>query len=231
MPHELAIYEKLWSDAISAFENGQPQIDPHLSDQTKDLRRGVTLVFRPSPPVRDAVADFIHRLAAICPGQHHYRPEELHVTVLSIISGTELWRREIHRLAACRRVIANVLNAHHPFKFKFHGVTASPGAVLIQGFPADDSLTAIRDHLRDAFARHGLGDLLDRRYKITGAHMTAMRFCKPPADLKPLLFFLKENRDLPFGEMEVNRLQLIFNDWCASADTVRTLQEYQLSVP
>jgi 2'-5' RNA ligase len=231
MSPELAIYEKLWNDATSAFESGQPQIDPHLSGKTKDLRRGVTLVFRPSPSARDEVAHFIQRLVAICPGQHCYRPEELHVTVLSIISGTELWRPEIHRLAACRRVLADVLKTHQGFKFKFHGVTASPGAVLVQGFPADDSLTAIRDHLRDAFARHGLGDLLDRRYKITGAHMTVMRFCKPPGDLKPLLSFLKENRDLPFGEMKVSRLQLIFNDWCASADTVRTLEEYPLPAP
>ncbi len=29
--------------------------------------------------------------------------------------------------------------------------------------------SSIRDHLRESFARNGLGDLLDRRYKITGA--------------------------------------------------------------
>ncbi len=224
----MEIYDTLWNDAISAFERGEPQIDPHLSDKAKDLRRGVTLVFRPSQSMRDAVAVFINRLAVICPGQYFYRPEELHVTVLSIISGTEHWRREIGRIVACRKAITEVLKNHHPFKIKFHGVTASPGTVMIQGFPADDSLAFLRDELRGAFTRNGLGDMLDRRYKITGAHMTIMRFRQPSSDLKPLISFLQENRETPFGESEVNRLQLIFNDWYASADTVRTLQEYHL---
>jgi 2'-5' RNA ligase len=222
------IYDTLWNDAISAFERGEPQIDPHLSDKTKDPRRGVTLVFRPSPDVREAITAFIGRLATVCPGQYFYQPEELHLTVLSVFSGTEHWRRDIGRVAAGRRIIADVLKAAPPFKIDFHGITASPGTVMIQGFPADDSLSSIRDHLRESFARNGLGDLLDRRYKITGAHMTIMRFCRPSSDLKPLISFLKGNRETAFGESEVSRLQLIFNDWYASADTVRTLQEYRL---
>lgn len=223
-----AIYETLWNDAIAAFERGQPQIDPHLSDKTNDLRRGVTLIFRPSPAVCDAVAAFVDRLTAVCPGQYYYRPEELHVTVLSIISGTELWRREIRRVPACHRVIKHVLKTCPPFEIEFQGVTASPASVMIQGFPVGDSPASIRDELRSAFTQNGLGDMLDRRYKITGAHMTLMRFCKLPADLKPLLVFLKENRDTPFGQIEVNRLQLIFGDWYASADRIRTLWEYHL---
>lgn len=223
-----AIYETLWNNAIAAFERGQPQIDPHLSDKTDDLRRGVTLIFRPSPAVCDAAAAFVDHLAAICPDQHYYRPEELHVTVLSIISGTELWQREIRRIPACHRIIKHILKNHSPFEIKFHGVTASPAGVMIQGFPVGKSLASIRDELRSAFTQNGLGNMLDRRYKITGAHMTLMRFCKPPADLKPLLAFLRENRDTPFGQIEANRFQLIFGDWYASADKIRMLWEYQL---
>ena len=223
------IYKTLWNDAVAAFEQGQPHIDPHLSDKANDPRRGVTLVFRPSPSVRDAVAAFTGRLAAVCPGQHLYQPEELHVTVLSIISGTEHWRREMERLHACLPSIRKALANHHPFKINFRGVTASPGSVLIQGFPHDEALANIRNDLRAAFAQNGFGDMLDRRYKISGAHMTAMRFGKPCTDLKPLLTFLKSSREIPFGETEVTNLQLIFNDWYASAETVRVLEEYRLS--
>lgn len=226
----MEIYEKLWSDAISAFERGEPQIDPHLSDQTKDLRRGATLVFRPSQSVREAASTFINRLSSVCPGQYFYLPQELHVTILSIISGTEHWRREIGRIAACRLAIAGVLKDRHPFKIEFRGITASPGTVMIQGFPIGDGLTSIRDDLRESFARNGFGDMVDRRYKITGAHMTIMRFRQPSPDLKPLISFLKQNRETAFGESKVNRLQLIFNDWYVSAEKVRILEEYSLGL-
>jgi 2'-5' RNA ligase len=223
------IYRQLWTEAASAFERGCPQIDPNLSSNAKDLRRGVTLALRPSPMVRETVENFLDRLALVAPGQYVYRPEELHVTVLSIISGTESWRGEIRRLAACRAVLAGVLQRQRTFRIYFRGVTASPDAVMIQGFPCDDALEKIRDELRRALAQNGLGGQLDRRYKIKSAHMTAMRFRRADADWKRLAAFLAKNRDTDFGEMEASRIHLIWGDWYASADVVRTLQEYHLS--
>lgn len=224
----LEIYEKLWSDAISAFERGQPKLDPHLPDKANDLRRGVTLVFRPAASVRDAVADFIGKLGDISPRQYFYRPEELHVTVLSIFSGTELWRQELERFEQCRPIIGGVLKTQRPFKIRFQGVTASPDSILIQGFPSDDGLATIRNALRDAFAREGFADMLDRRYKMIAAHITAMRFCGPCPDMKPLLTLLKQSRQTDFGECEVDRLELILGDWYASAEKLKTLEEYWL---
>jgi 2'-5' RNA ligase len=223
-----AIYEGLWNEAAAAFKRGEPQIDPQLSHRTTDLRRCVTLVFRLSPVVQARVGEYLDRLATVCPRQYYYRPEELHVTVLSIISGSELWRKEMRPLAACRAVLSEVLNRQHAFKIVFKGVTASPGSVLIQGFPTGDGLAKIRDDLREAFARGGFGGMLDRRYKITAAHITAMRFQKPVADLKRLVSLLEEGRQLDFGETDVNSLQLIWCDWYAAAHSVRTLQEYRL---
>jgi 2'-5' RNA ligase len=226
---KVQIYEKLWSEAVSAFDRGEQQVDPVLSDQTGDLRRGVTLVLRPSLPVRRKVKQFLDQLATVCPGQYFYQPEEFHVTVLSILSGTEFWRKEIRRLASCRAIIGDVLSRRHSFKICFRGVTASPGAVMIQGFPMGDGLARIRNELRAAFAQNGLGNLLDRRYKVTAAHMTALRFGRPEKNLKRLVSLLAENRRTDFGETEVNRLQLIWGNWYAACNNVRTLQEYPLS--
>jgi 2'-5' RNA ligase len=225
----LEIYEKLWNDAISAFETGQPKLDPYLPDKANDLRRGVTLVFRPAANVRDAVADFVDRLAGILPGQYFYRREELYVTVLSIFSGTEHWRKELGRFEQCRPIIGKILKTQQPFKIKFQGVTASPESILIQGFPSCDGLAGIRSALRDGFSREGFADMLDRRYKVVAAHITIMRFCSPCQDMKPLLTFLKENRQTDLGECEIGKLELILGDWYASADKVTTLEEYQLS--
>lgn len=225
---KLQIYEKLWSDAVSAFEQGQQQVDPNLSDKTNDLRRGVTVVLRPSLLVQGRVKHFLDRLATVCPGQYFYHPRELHVTVLSIISGTEFWRKEIRQLMACRAIIGDVLSHHHSFKICFRGVTASPGAVMIQGFPTGDELGNIRNELREAFARNGFGGMLDRRYKVNTAHITAMRFRKPDENWKRLVSLLEENRRKDFGESEVDSLQLIWGDWYASGNIVRILREYRL---
>ena len=226
---KLQVYEKLWSEAVSAFEHGEQQVDPALSDKPNDLRRGVTVVLRPSPPVRDKVKHFLDRLATVCPEQYFYRPEELHVTVLSIISATEFWRKEIRQLVSYRAIIGDILSRQHSFKICFRGVTASPGTVMIQGFPMGDGLAHIRNELREAFARNGFGSTLDRRYKVSTAHITDMRFRKPDKNWKRLVSLLEENRRTDFGESEVNSLQLIWGDWYASGNIVRTLQEYRLS--
>ena len=194
---------------MSAFESGALQVDPHLTNLKKDLRRGVTLAFRPSPAVLENVNQFLDLLVSVAPEQYFYQSGQFHVTVLSIISGTELWRKEIRRLAACRAIINEVLHRQRPFKICFRGVTASPNAVMIQGFPAGDELNQLRGELRQAFAQNGLGGQLDRRYKSTSAHMTVMRFSRLETDWQQLAALLTENRTWDFGEMNIDRMQLI----------------------
>jgi 2'-5' RNA ligase len=224
----LDIYEELWVKAVSAFERGELKIDPHLPDKTADHRRGVTLIFRPSPNVKDAVSNLMRRLAAICPSQYFYRPDELHITVLSIFTMTELWEREMEQFQKCRPIIGDALRTRRPFKIEFRGVTATPDSILIQGFPLDDGLAEIRTALRQAFARAGFADMLDRRYKASAAHITTMRFCCPCSGARRLLGFLEENRQTGFGECHIAKLELILGDWYASADKVKTLEEYPL---
>ena len=99
---------------------------------------------------------------------------------------------------------------------------------MIQGFPVDNVLSQLRDDLRAALAGRGLGENLDRRYKIVTAHLTVVRFSKPMKDWGPLKSLLAASRDREFGTTRFRTLQLIEGDWYASADTVRTLREYPL---
>ena len=222
------IYDQLWSKTSAALESGGLRVDPLLREKARDPRRGATLVARPNSDVRKRVETFLREAAAICPGQHFYQPEELHVTVLAVIPASESWREEIHQLPACRTVLDKVLKKCHAFSLKFRGVTVSPEAVLVQGFPQDNNLARIRDELRSALRERGVGENLDRRYKITAAHLTVMRFSHPQADWKRLLDFLETHRETDFGETRFSSFQLIWNDWCASAGATRTLQEYAL---
>jgi 2'-5' RNA ligase len=224
----MQIYEQLWNEAVAAFEHGEPRIDPHLPDKTQDRRRGVSLAFWLPASVRARIKLYLDPLAAEFPGQYFYQPEEMHVTVLTLISTTECWRQEIRDVPAFRGLLREILSRHHSFKLAFRGVTAAPNAVLIQGFPLDDGLGKIREAIRRGFAQRGFADRLDRRYPNRAAHVTAMRFCKSDADWKRLAARLKENRRTHFGQMEVDALRLVWGDWYASAGTGRVLEEYRL---
>lgn len=224
----MEIYEKMWQEALAAFQRGEVQVDPHLLDKSADSRRGVTLVLRPSEAVQGRVAEYLEELKAVCPGQYFYQPGELHVTVISVVSMTERWREELKPLGEYRRLIAGALAMQRKFRIRFRGITASPSTVAIQGFPEGDSLFRIREELRTAFNRAGFEGILDRRYKIIAAHMSAMRFCQPEIDWGRLLPLLSAGRNLDFGVSEVECLQLIQDDWYASAGTVQILDEYPL---
>jgi 2'-5' RNA ligase len=223
------IYERLWREAVSAFERNELEFDRHLPDKSHDLRRGLSLALRPCRAVQNSINRFLHQLAEAAPGQYFYRPEELHVTVLSIIPGSESWRSRIHHLPAYQAVIEEVLRRHRKFSITFQGVTASRGGVMIQGFPGDGTLSKIREDLREALREKQLGGQLDARYKINTAHITVMRFCDPKLDGKNLLVWLGAYRATGFGEMHVENLELIFGDWYASADTANVIQEYRLT--
>jgi 2'-5' RNA ligase len=181
--------------------------------------------------VQTAADLFLRKLAAAAPGQYFYRPDELHVTVLAVIPGSKAWRERIHDLAAIHAVIGNILKRRRPFVISFRGITASPGAVMIQGFPQDGALSEIRDELRTVLRENHLGGDIDRRYKINTAHITVMRFGHAQTDWKAFIDLLKANRQTDFGETRVGKLQLLWGDWYASAHTVRTIQEYPLADP
>jgi len=222
------LYEKLWREATAAFERGGPRQDPFLKNRATDQRRGVTLIARPDSEVRDRVALFLREIAEVAPQQYYYRPAELHLTVLSVIPVSDSWQKAVQRLPEYLAVLDSVLKNRCTFSIAFRGVTASPEAVLIQGFPLNDTLKQMRDDLRAALTRHGLGDNLDRRYRVVAAHLSVVRFSTPMADWKPLKALLTSHRKTDFGECRVRALQLIENDWYASAGTVRTLCEYPL---
>lgn len=223
----MQIYEQLWHKATAAFARGEPQLDPHLLDKPRDRRRGLTLVLRPSAAVVDCVQAFLNRLNF--PGQYVYRPEELHVTGLELISASENWRQEFRQWPAYRAILRQVLSRHARFKLGFRGITASPSAVLVQGYPLDNGLADLRADLRRSFAQAGFGHTLDRRYVVSTAHLTILRFCRAAADWPQLTAQLEAARQTNFGEMTVQRIQLIWGDCYASARTTRILASYPLA--
>jgi 2'-5' RNA ligase len=174
------------------------------------------------------VENFLAEIAAVAPEQHFYQPLEFHLTVLSVIPGSESWHQPAQKLPDYLAALDKVLKGRPPFSVAFRGVAATSEAVMIQGFSEDSALAQLRDDLRAALAGRGLGKNLDRRYKIATAHLTVVRFSTPMKDWRPLKSLLAANRHRDFGMASFRALQLIEGDWYASANTVRLLREYLL---
>jgi 2'-5' RNA ligase len=225
----MKIYEQLWDEAMAAFEAGKPKLDPHLPDKKNDRRRAVSLSIPLPAAVQGSIKKFFDQLAAEFPGQYFYAPEELHVTMVTLISATEHWEQEFDDVEAFHGIVREVLGRHRGFKLEFRGVTAAPNAVMVQGFTVDTTLEDIRADLRRTFVERGFPNRLDRRYPNAAAHVTAMRFCKSDSDWKRLAAVLAANRQTPFGEMRVETIQLTWGDWYLSTGIARVLEEYRLA--
>lgn len=223
-----AHYDALWRESLAAIQASGVAADPHLADKASDGRRGLTVLGRPDAATRAAVHAFLEELATISPGVYHYRPDELHVTILSLFTSTTDWAPHLARLDDYRAAVAPSLAGARRFAVDFVGLTASPAAVMVQGFPLDSTLEQLRERLRQSLRSADLGAGLDQRYRLQTAHMTALRFLRQPEQLPALLARIGAARRLPFGRTVFERLELVHNDWYMSADEVRLLEAYPL---
>ena len=107
-------------------------------------------------------------------------------------------------------------------------MTASPGAVIVQGYPQDGRLNQLRERLREALTHHGLGESLDTRYRIKAAHATVLRFQAQLQNPKTFMTTLQQYQNYDFGTTTLSKLQLVKNDWYMSTDTLEVLAEYPL---
>jgi 2'-5' RNA ligase len=222
-------YDSLWRSAVAAFEAGQVRLDPHLPHKQGDARRGYTLMIRPAPDIARRIAAFLSEFDAREPGQYLYRLAEFHVTLLSLFTATEGYQPYFERRAAYIGAVDRALSAAPPFSIHFRGVTASPGAVMIQGFPQDETFPRLREAVRQELRLAGFGEGLDQRYRIQTAHATVIRFQRPPRDLPGLRHFLIQQRGRDFGTSLVSVIQFVENDWYMSEDRVQVIKEYTLS--
>ena len=220
-------YHQMWTHSSRQFDAGRFEYDA-LIDNVKDMRRGITLLARPSERVRTAVENLLHDLRTTEPQQYYYPNTDIHLTVLSIISCYEGFSLNLIDPAAYTGLVQEVLHAHSSFKIHFSGLTASPSCLLVQGFPLNNELKKIRDDLRKRFRASCLQHSIDKRYSIQTAHSTILRFKAPLS--KPAIFLqkIREFRDIDFGTFEVNELELVFNDWYQRAENTVLLGKYTL---
>lgn len=221
-------YNKMWAASIQKFKRQQFQFDP-LLDADDDNRYGLTLLARPSKEVKQSILDALEEIKRLAPNQYYYPHSDLHITMLSIISCYPGFSPDAIDTKEYCKIIDSAVASVAPFRISFHGVTASPFCILIQGFSEDDQLKILRDTLRDTFRQSELQHSIDKRYQLQTAHMTAIRFKESFAESEAFVKAIENLRDKDFGSCSVKQLELVGNDWYHREEKVQRIHKFELS--
>lgn len=205
-------YNQLYIKSSEAILEGNYKLDTQINNAS-DSRFGITLLIRPNETVKANIQLFLEALKAIEPNQYYYPDPDIHITVMSIISCYEGFTLDKIIIPEYIDVIQQSLVHLDQITIEFRGITASPSAFMIQGFPTDESLDNFRDKLRENFKKSTLQQSIDSRYTIATAHSTIMRFQEKLESPKELVATAAQFRDYDFGKFQVKNLELVYNDW------------------
>ncbi|NQZ80885.1 MAG: hypothetical protein HRT52_07695 [Colwellia sp.] len=222
-----SLYSQMWIDSIDKFRCNTCEIDPLINDST-DLRRGITVLSYFDNSVEDKISTFLDELKIIEPEQYYYPKNELHLTILSIISCITGFKLSNIDVEAYSSIFKETLKNIDGFKVKYKGITVSPSCILIQGFPDEKQLNHLRNSLRVSFKKAKLDTTIDSRYKISTAHTTAVRCLTPFRNSNNLMRVLSKYKNYDFGTLEVNSLELVFNNWYQNLSITKSLSSFEL---
>lgn len=220
-------YNQLYKTSAETISAGKYSIDLELKNES-DSRFGITLLIRPNDEIKANIQHFIYELKKAEPEQYFYPDSDIHVTVMSIISCSADFTLDQISPKEYIEIICRSLVDVEKIKIHYKGVTASPSALMIQGFPSDETLNNLRNKLRENFKSSGLQQSMDSRYSIFTAHSTIMRFQEQLQNPKKLIETVEKFRDYDFGEFDVTNLELVYNDWYQRKGTTRVLGDFGL---
>jgi len=205
-------YNQLYKKSSKAILTEQYKLDPQINNPS-DSRFGLTLLIRPSETIKANIQLFLEEIKAIESNQYYYPDSDIHITVMGIISCYEGFTLDQINIPEYIDLIEQSLVELDQIEIEFRGLTASPSAIMIQGFPTDESLNIFRNKLRESFKNSTLEQSIDSRYTIAAAHSTVMRFQEKLENTKQLIQVTEKFRDYNFGKFQVKKLELVYNDW------------------
>ena len=179
-------YTTLYKESVRKITENKYDID-QLIDSSSDKRLGVSLIIRPSFEVKDNIIDFLHKMSVVDPNQYYYPKSDIHITVLSIISCYNGFNISKIKVSEYIEIIKKAVASMQCFTIEFKGITASPSCIMIQGFPENDIINDIRNNLRILLKDSNLEHSIDKRYKISSAHSTVIRFKEKLIDIEGYL--------------------------------------------
>ncbi|WP_416305291.1 2'-5' RNA ligase family protein [Neptunicella sp. SCSIO 80796] len=222
------IYRQMWQEAQPNIHNNNLALD-HLIDSVTDRRYGLTLVIRPSDAIKQQCQLLLEKLKHIEPQQYYYPAEDMHITLLSIISCYEGFRLDQINTADYIEVINRSIKTLSPFKLQFKGVTASSAGVLLQGFSPQTTLNDCRATLRQNFKKSTLQQSIDTRYELQTAHSTVVRFRRPLNNPNRFIQVLEQYKNIEFGQCEIKHIELVGTDWYHRMNQVKLIKTFGLN--
>lgn len=220
-------YNKLFNESLDKFKNNYFEYDKFL-DSSMDKRYGITLVIRPSEQVKENILKIQNEIKKLTKDQYFYPLEDLHITLLPIISCEENFSLDHINIGLYIKLIENALNDFKRFKIEFKGITASASCLMIKGFPVDNSLENIRDSLRKSFKKSDLYNSIDKRYILKSAHITFLRFKNPINNVDSFIDILKYYQNIDLGFADINQIEIYFNDWYFKSNNSVLLYKFKL---
>jgi len=220
-------YNQLYKKSSKAILTEQYKLDPQINNPS-DSRFGLTLLIRPSETIKANIQLFLEEIKAIEPNQYYYPDSDIHITVMGIISCYEGFTLDQINIPEYIDLIEQSLVELDQIEIEFRGLTASPSAIMIQGFPTDESLNIFRNKLRESFKNSTLEQSIDSRYTIAAAHSTVMRFQEKLENTKQLIQVAEKFRDYNFGKFQVKKLELVYNDWYQREGNTIHLADFNL---
>jgi 2'-5' RNA ligase len=218
-------YHTLYKESIEKILADDYQIDNQI-DSPSDHRFGLTLIIRPDIQTKNNIQGFLDKLKELDSEQYYYPNSDIHITAMSIISCYDGFDLATISIPDYVSIIEKSLVNIHDFEINFQGITASPSAILLQGFTKTNLLNDLRNNLRTNFKDSGLEESIDKRYSIQTAHSTVARFRKPIKDKEKLIDILEKYRDFNFGTFKVEHYYLVFNDWYQREKSAKELYKF-----
>jgi len=217
------IYDQMWNQASVEFRGGEITTDP-LIENSKDTRRGISLVLRPDSSALDGLSGIQERLRPIAKHQYFPSLKTLHVTLLSIISCEDHFQIDDIDALHYADVIENALARIPSFDLTFRGLCASPSCVIAQGFVDPQLIAEARSAVQEGLNRAGLRHTIGKRYPPKTAHCTVLRFKSAQISTEALLHAIDTLRDTPIGSCHVRETIFEFNDWYHEPSLVHDLR-------
>jgi 2'-5' RNA ligase len=223
-----AHYDAMRQDAFQKLARGEADLDP-LLNSAHDTRRGITLLARPPARIKTIIEELLTDFQQLEPSQYYYPASDIHLTILSIISCYQGFTLNTIDPEEYKRAVRTILQHTSPFRIRFTGLTASPGGIIVQGFPEDTGLQSLRHQVRRYFQASGLQQSIDQRYSIQTAHATVVRFRNKLANPARLRQVIERFEHYNIGSFEVDTLELVYNDWYQRQENTILLEAYPLA--
>ncbi len=202
------IYDRMWDESERDLRAGRTEIDDVPSDGSR--RWGVSVVVKPAPPAIDllqAAASEAGRYGG--PGHIVYDGNNLHTTLRSI----EFFRAPVSKDDPHVQMYSHMLHElavqADVFPIVYHGITATRGGILAQGWDITGQLQALRYafHVRLAASNILIGPECESVRQT--AHASLMVFTGHLINSEKLVDFITKYRSTNLGVTSVTHVELV----------------------